>query len=91
MLNCLMVDVRVDTINDTHRLVRGGDVGLHSNHAVLDIVHELFLVKRPIFVVVVPSLVWISPAQWSGGDVWPQHHPGQRQGSSPVKHEHGRD
>ena len=44
-----MVDVRVDTINDTHRLVRVGDVGLHSNRAVLDIVHELFLFKRPLF------------------------------------------
>ena len=60
-----------------------------SDNAVLDIPHELFIIKRPLFVVVVISLVRISSAQWEGSSFCPKHQPGQQQGGSLDKHKHG--
>ena len=86
MLNFLMDDVRVDAINDNHVLTHGGDVALHRDQAVLYLVHALLRIKRPLIVLVVSSLVWISASQWEGSAVWTQHHLGQRRGDSPGEH-----
>ena len=77
MLNFLMAEVLVDAINDNQGTTRGGDVALHSDHAVLDAGHEIFRTKRPLLVVVVLILVCISSARWPDSAVCTQHHPGQ--------------
>ena len=90
MLNCLMDEVRVDTINDKHRPTLRGDIALHINHVVLDVAHELFRIKIPLLVVVAPSLAQISASQWAGIAVLTQYHPGHWRGYSLGEHEHGR-
>ena len=90
MLNYFTYEVCVDAINDKHGPKRGRDVVIHRDHAVLNIVHEIFRIKRTILIVVVPSQVWISTDQWSGSAIRPQHHIGQKIGYSMSKHKHGR-
>ena len=80
----------VDIINGKNRLTYWGDFALHRNHTVLDVAHELFRIKIPVFVLLVPSLVLISAAWWSGSAVQPQNYPGQRQGYYLGKNEHGK-
>ena len=91
MLNCLIDEVRVDTINDNHGPTGRGDVELHSDHAVLDVAHDILQIKTPLLIVVVPGLVQISADWWEGSAIWTQHHLRQQKGASPGKHEHGRD
>ena len=83
ILNYLMAEVRVYAIHDKRVPTRGGYIALHSDHAVLDVAHGLFQIKKNLFVVVLPSLVHISASQLEGSSVHPQHHQGQRWGGFP--------
>ena len=47
MLNCLIDEVRVDSINDNHGPTGRGDVELHSYHAVLEVAHDILQIKHP--------------------------------------------
>ena len=83
-----MAEVSDDYINDKHVPMRGGYIALQIDHTVLDVAHGLLLIKLPLFVVVVPSVVRISAAPLKGSAVHIHHHPGQEWGLSLGKHKH---